>query len=278
MLDAGAAVAAAAAGLPSSDFNLQGLWWASPAASESGWGMNLAHQGDVVFATWFTYDATGKAWWLSMTANRTGPNTYAGALLETHGPAFNAVPFNPSLVTNSVVGNATLSFADGGNGTFSYTVNGISQSKAITRQVFGTQPTCVFALHPPLASATNYQDLWWASPAGVESGWGINLTMQSNIIFATWFTYDQGGAPLWLSGTANNTSSGVYSGPLNRTTGPAFNSVPFNPANVQVTPVGNFALTFSDGNMATFAYTVNGVSQTKTITRQVFRNPGTMCN
>jgi hypothetical protein len=62
-----------------------------------------------------------------------------------------------------------------------------------------------------------------------------------------------------------------------RTSGPAFNAVPFNPNAVQVTPVGNFALTFSDGNTATFSYTVNGTSQTKTITRRVFRDPGTMC-
>jgi hypothetical protein len=62
-----------------------------------------------------------------------------------------------------------------------------------------------------------------------------------------------------------------------RTSGPAFNAVPFNPNAVQVTPVGNFALTFSGGNTATFSYTVNGISQSKAITRQVFRDPGTMC-
>ena len=58
-----------------SDINVQGLWWADPAGSESGWGINFAHQGDVIFATWFTYDATGKAWWLSMTANKIAPTT-----------------------------------------------------------------------------------------------------------------------------------------------------------------------------------------------------------
>src|SRR5262249_40371998 len=29
--------------------NYQGLWWAAPAGSQSGWGLNLAHQGDVIF-------------------------------------------------------------------------------------------------------------------------------------------------------------------------------------------------------------------------------------
>ena len=60
------AIDVAAAGPP---LNFQGLWWNAPAESESGWGINFAHQGDVIFATWFTYDASGKAWWLSMTAD-----------------------------------------------------------------------------------------------------------------------------------------------------------------------------------------------------------------
>jgi hypothetical protein len=35
--------------------------------------------------------------------------------------------------------------------------------------------------------------------------------------------------------------------------------------------------TFTDGNTAAFNYTVDGVTQTKTITRQVLQNPGTAC-
>ena len=37
--------------------NYGGLWYNAPAESEAGWGINFAHQGDVIFATWFTYDA-----------------------------------------------------------------------------------------------------------------------------------------------------------------------------------------------------------------------------
>jgi hypothetical protein len=44
-----------------------------------------------------------------------------------------------------------------------------------------------------------------------------------------------------------------------------------------VAVVGSATLTFTDGNTATFAYTVDGTSQTKTITRQVLQNPGTVC-
>jgi len=270
--------ASVAASTPPPAINYEGLWWKSPAASESGWGINFAHQGPVIFATWFTYDATGKAWWLVMTANQSAPNVFTGTLFQTRGPAFNTVPFSPSAVSATAVGSGTLTFNDANNGTFAYTVNGVSQTKAITRQVFGPQPTCTFGAQSNLALATNYQDLWWASPANSESGWGINFTHQGDTIFATWFTYDLDGTPLWLVVTANKSAAGVYSGTLYRTTGSPFSAVPFDPSRFVATPVGTATLTFTNGNAASFAYTVNGVSQTKAITRQVFTNPGTVCN
>ncbi|HZI82771.1 MAG TPA: hypothetical protein VFF44_02600 [Casimicrobiaceae bacterium] len=260
---------------PAAPPNYEGIWWNAPAGSESGWGINFEHQGDIIFATWFTYDTTGKGWWLVMTAGKTAPNTYSGALYTTTGPAFNAVPFNPASVIATAVGNGTLTFTDANDGTFAYTVNGISQVKNITRQVFGPLPTCGAAVS--LAAATNYQGLWWAAPAGSESGWGINFAHQGDTIFATWFTYDLNGTPMWLVVTAGKSAPGAYAGTLYRTTGAPFNAVPFNPASVTPTAVGNATLTFTDGNTGTFAYTVNGVAQAKAITREVFSGGGTAC-
>ncbi len=267
---------------PSPGPNYEGSWWNAPAGSESGWGINLAHQGDVIFATWFTYDAAGRAWWLSMTANRTGNNVFSGTLFETHGPAFNT-PFNPNAVSYLPVGAGTLTFSDANNGTFAYTVNGIAQTKAITRMVFATLPLCTFGTQANLATATNYQDIWWDSAGTGESGWGVHFTHQGDLIFATWFTYDLDGAPLWLSATASKTSAGIYSGTLFRTTGPAFSAVPFDPLSVVRIPMGTLTLTFGNGDSATFAYTVTlgnppvSVTQTKQLTRLVFRAPGTVC-
>ncbi|MEQ1515610.1 MAG: NHL repeat-containing protein [Usitatibacteraceae bacterium] len=256
--------------------NYQGLWWSAPANSESGWGINVAHQANDIFATWFTYDAAGKALWLSMTANKIGPD-YVGTLYQTRGPAFSAVPFNPAAVTRTAVGSGTLSFGDSGGARFSYILSGTAQTKEITRQVFGPLPSCVFGAQPNLALATNYQDLWWTAPRGSESGWGVNFTHQGDTVFATWFTYDNDGSPLWLSATLPKTGAGAYTGTLYRTTGPAFSAVPFLSANVARTAVGSLSLTFASGNDATFAYSLNGVTQSKLITRQVFNAPGTTC-
>ena len=166
--------------------------------------------------------------------------------------------------------------SDLNSGSFAYTVDGVMQNKSITRQIFGTLPTCATATGS-LTAATNYTDLWWASPAGSEAGWGINLTHQSDTIFATWFTYDLNGSPMWLVATAPKTSPGVYSGALYRTTGLPFNAVPYVPNADIAAQVGTATFSFSDGNNATFAYMVNGVAQNKAITREVFNPPGTVC-
>jgi hypothetical protein len=264
--------------------NYQGLWWV-PGGVETGWGINFVHQGDQVFATWYTYDATGKAWWLSMLANRISPtsNTYAGAIYVDHGPPFNNYVGSGMPIQ---IGDGSLTFSDDSNGVLGYTVNGVSQSKTITRFDLGTGPqvTCSYSTSANLAGATNYQDLWWASGGG-ESGWGVNFAHQGNTIFVTWYTYDLDGAPLWLSGLMERVgATNAYTGPLLRTSGPRFDSYHAGDLKSNQT-VGSATLTFGDGNNATFAYTVQlagmgtPITQSKPLTRYRFTaTAGTICH
>jgi hypothetical protein len=260
--------------------SFEGPWWAAPAGVESGWGLTLDHQGDAIFTTWVTYDANGKAIWLTMTALRMAATTYAGTLYRTSGPSLADAAFDSSRVQRTEVGTGTLTFSDGSSGTFAYTVNGISQSKPITRLVFGPLPTCTFGAQNNLALATNYQGNWW-SAGGAESGWGIYLAHQGDNLFAGWFTYDTDGTPMWLSATATKSGNGVYSGTVYRTTGPAYDSAPFDPQRVGRAPVGTMTLTFANGNSARFDYSVTiggtAISQSKLLSRLVFRWPGTAC-
>jgi hypothetical protein len=69
----------------------------------------------------------------------------------------------------------------------------------------------------------------------------------------------------------------MYSGSVSTVTGPPLNAVPFDPGDVVETVVGSATVTFADGNHASFAHLVNGVAQTKSITRPVFVPPGTAC-
>ena len=71
--------------------------------------------------------------------------------------------------------------------------------------------------------------------------------------------------------------TGAYSGKLYRTTGAPFDASPWDPARVRVSEVGEATFTFSGADQGTFAYVLNGVSQSKPITRQVFSTPRTVC-
>src|SRR5712664_4937581 len=180
----------------------QGLWWKSPAGSESGWGVNITHQGSILFATWFTYAADGSGMWLVMpslmgTAEYEDSGyygygmmftgfRYSGDLYRTTGPAWDSATFDATRVHAEPVGTATFRFSNANNGTFEYALNGISQSKSITRQEFSRMPACELGGTP--GAEPKSQDLWWRSPAGSESGWGLNIAHQGDIVFATWFT------------------------------------------------------------------------------------------
>ena len=165
-----------------------------------------------------------------------------------------------------------LVFAGVGTATLTYTVNGTSVTKNITRQGFSAPTTCTWTTNDR-SFATNYQDLWW-NPA--ESGWGVNITHQGNIIFATLFTYDATGKGMWLVlANASLTGTRTYTGALFRTTGPVFNASPWIPS--VATQVGAMTFAFDNGNAGTMTYTVDGVSVTKSIQRQTFSTPLPVC-
>ena len=291
---------------PTTNPSYQGLWWKSPANSESGWGANLTHQGKFIFVTWFTYDMNGNGLWLAVLLERVGTTgaTFAGSnLYSTTAAPFNAQPWDSTQFHTIPLGNAQMTFTDANNGSFTYsytyttndmmddpygygysypTVHVVTQTKAITRQIFAPgAPECFFT--GGLGNPPNYSDLWWKSPpppaAESENGWGVNLTHQGNFIFATWFTYDLNGNGMWLAVVATPTATpGQFSGSnLYRTRGAPLIAEPWDASLYTSIPVGSATFTFTDASNGTFTYTVNGVTQTKAITRQVFASPVSVC-
>jgi hypothetical protein len=292
----------------------QGIWYASPAESESGWGLNITHQGDILFGTWFTYDADGNAMWLVFSRAELLPDmgmddgmgmygmgmsgmgmygmgngypnmmmmpsahTYVGDLYRATGPSYDAATFDSNAVRQTAVGMVTLRFADAANGRFWYTVDGVSGSKEITRYVYSVPPTCGWEGQVSAGATPNYQDLWWRSPSGSESGWGVNVAHQGDILFATWFTYDAAGHGIWfVMSRGEKVAPNRYSGKLYRASGPSFSASPWNESQVRSTEVGSATFAFSDAANGTFTTTVGGVTQAKPITRFVFAAPATIC-
>ena len=156
------------------------------------------------------------------------------------------------------------------------------------REIFGTVAhDCPFEPNFDVSRTTNATDLWWASPAASEAGWGIAIADQARadgrpVFFATWFTYDHDRRPLWLSTTAElDSQTGTFKGALLRTRGPAFNTVPFPPlgapGGVTATTFGTAEFTVAYDRTMRFTSTVNRVQRDKRITRQVFAAPRAVC-
>jgi hypothetical protein len=121
---------------PVSATDLTDLWW-NP--SESGWGMNIAHQANVLFLTFFVYGADGKAGWFTATAEWAGENAsgsllYTGDLYQTTGPYYGGV-FAPVQVHGTKVGTATFQADTVSTGQITYSVNSVQVVKAVQRQL-----------------------------------------------------------------------------------------------------------------------------------------------
>ena len=237
---------------------LSGLW-GSP--GESGWGAYLTQRGGVVFAVLYTYDSVGTPRWYAssactMPSGSPSTGTCTGELYEVTGPVFFGTGFNPSLVNIARVGDIQLSFQNANVGSLVYDVNGQKRTVSVVRQVFASGIP---------STGIDYSDLWW-NPN--ESGWGLAITQQHGVMVLVWYIYEDSGAPVWYTATCTVTGT-TCSGALLRTAGPAFGPT-FDSNQVQVFTAGNLSVNFSDSNNATLRYTVNGVTATKNITRQLF--------
>ena len=125
------------------------------------------------------------------------------------------------------------------------------------------------AISLPAAATSNgvdYTDMWWAGQQ--EHGWGVNMTQQGSIIFATLYVYAQDQSPRWYAATLQG-GGGAFSGPVYSTTGNYFGGA-FSGNSTVATQVGNMTVNFSSPYAATLQYTINGVSVTKSIGRETF--------
>jgi hypothetical protein len=138
---------------------------------------------------------------------------------------------------------------------------------------------CAFIclLWPTLGSAnsfgTDLSDLWYLP---TESGWGVNVIHQGDVLFVTFFVYGSSGAPIWYSASETRYSttlasgSLVFTGPLYQTGGPWFGGS-FNPANVSYRQVGTVTFTASSVSSGTLSYSVDGIVVQKNIARATWR-------
>lgn len=233
------------------------MWWAGKI--EDGWGMSITQHGDTQFNALYVYDSDGSPIWYVMPGGTwdTGFTRYTGLLYQPRGAPFFAYETS-ALNVGSSVGSATIEFTSSAAATLSYTINGISGSKRIERQAFGTSDS---------ATRLQVNDLWWAGAA--QNGWGINIAQSDRTLFAVWYTYDANGRATWYVMPGGEWRGADYVGKLYATQGSAWLGSAYVASRLQATEVGAATLAFLDGGIATANLRVGAF----TIERLLFRQP-----
>jgi hypothetical protein len=175
--------------------------------------------------------------------------------------------------------SGTFSCNDFKQGTWNATgflVTENEMSLKLSEQLMSTETCSISAIFggsrlsatmPPLPSI-DYTGGWYNAS---ESGWGVSIVKgASNLLGVIIYNFDQNNAPTWfilLDGSWRDTTT--FAGTLYRYTGPVYSGA-FNPALVARAPVGNATIAFASGTSASLNYTINGVAQTKAITKLSF--------
>lgn len=119
-------------GPPVPAFNYSDLWW-NP--TESGWGFNIIqHPSNVIFAVVYTYIAPNRPMWFVMPGGAwSSPSNFSGKLYRVTGSPGNAAFRGGDVVE---VGIASIAFNGANDAVLTYSVDGATVAKSITRQPF----------------------------------------------------------------------------------------------------------------------------------------------
>lgn len=219
-----------------------GLWWGGIA--ENGWGVSITHRAasGQQFITLYIYDKDGAPTWLVV------PGVWAENFTVLRGKAYRprGSPLNnyrsDQLIVGDAIGEVTLRFASATAIDLSYQLDGLSGRKQLQRQL---------PANTNAKPAREIADLWWGGEA--ENGWGLSIAQQADTLFAVWYSYNSNARPTWWvmsNGALNIPGNNLqYSGTLYQTKGTAWLGASYDPAPLQITPVGTLRLNLGEANI-----------------------------
>jgi hypothetical protein len=95
-----------------------------------------------MFVTMFVYDAAGRPAWYAVSCTIVGA-ACSGDMLRFTGGVTPTTAWSGSGLNAAKVGSMTLTFTSNDVGAMSYTIDGTSSTRQITRQIFGPLPPVV---------------------------------------------------------------------------------------------------------------------------------------
>jgi hypothetical protein len=248
-----AAMLALPAAATTSSTDYTDLWYLP---AESGWGVNVIQQADVIFATFFVYGSDGSPRWYVVpdgrsVASQPGQNQFTGPLYSTVGYWFGQPWGGPTM--NTQVGNATFSFNTPTTGTLTYSVNGVNVTKQILRQTWGGNTLTGNYIGGLTANGTACRNGVANGPILIHGELTVGHSNFFNPTFRVEFTTSQQQAGVCTytggysqEGRLGRVNSGTFSCTINGVSNP---------------PVGTFTLSQIEASVNGFSARFNGADQ-----------------
>jgi Divergent InlB B-repeat domain len=263
------------------------LWWGG--ATENGWGLSINHSdttGQLVNIL-FVYDARGEPTWYATQGGAWSENftVYRAPVFKPKGAPLNRYNVS-SLQPGTALGEIALRFLPTGALEMSYTIEGISGVKPLTRQPGDPlatvrpfniadlwRPACRLCRDNRAPAPLRADDLWWA---GInEEGWGLTFAQQRVTLFGLWYSFDTQGRPTWFVMPTGAWFDRRYTSVLYKSSGSVWLNQPYDASRLVVAPVGRVQFDFATNGSTVMTYFFDagefaGTEQTKTLTRRAY--------
>lgn len=117
--------------------NMTEMWW-NP--DESGWGASVIHRGNIMFIAVYTYNTSGLPKWYVVSRCEVSGSGCVGDLYDVTGGVPLTSVWNGAGIAGRVVGTFTMTFTDANHGIMEGKIDGVSWTKTISRELFGSVP------------------------------------------------------------------------------------------------------------------------------------------
>jgi|GEM_PF-951985 len=226
--------------------------------NEDGWGLTILQDfpsnACYIYVSWSTYNRSGNAAWLIFQTDEwLANNTVKAKVYRYKGPPWNTHHnYNNVLLSNELMGTATLKFTSSTTAVFDYDVDGMSRSMQLSK----LYPSPKF----PLTGLARQRTGPWFKPD--ENNWGLSFLQafdRPEAAFVPWFTYDSAGNASWLL-FQGDMNGNTLSAEVRRYRGPAWHTHhSYNNNLIRYDTVGTATLRFDSATTAWFNYDVDGM-------------------
>lgn len=232
--------------------------WFDPQRGGEGFMLEILAENKAVMY-WFTYDDEGQQDWYIAVGEIRGNRIVFPQLLQISGGEFGP-GFDPSQVSETVVGSASFIWSDCDSGAMEWELDtggnyqhGRMQLTRLSR-VMGID--CGKVMLPPVRVEAQLSGSWF-DPTHAGEGYTLELLTDSRAL-VYWFSFDASGKRRWFFGVGKLAGGHFVFDDMLTTHGPVFGDL-YDPADVTELPWGSLELDLQcGGGKASFSSTEPG--------------------